>query len=137
MKNVETISFDRVRRSTSKKINELFDLKKEISVEYYKDANIESIQQRIKELDKEWDIERTLELNAAVFGLTGVILTVTVNKRWLFLTGLVATSLALHVIQGWCPPIPLFRRLGIRTQKEIDDEKNALIMILEKRKANN
>jgi len=137
MNIVETISFDRVRRSTSKKINELFDLKKEISVEYYKNADIESIQQRIRELDKEWDIERTLEINAAVFGLTGLILGATVNKRWLYLTGIVAASLALHAVQGWCPPIPLFRRLGIRTQKEIDDEKNALLKILEKRKMQN
>ena len=136
MNIVETISFDRIRRSTPKKLNELIDLKREISLEYYKDADIESIRQRIKELDKEWDIERALEINAAVFGLTGVILAATVNKRWLFLTGLVAASLALHAIQGWCPPIPMFRKLGIRTQKEIDAEKNALERILESRRSN-
>ena len=54
MNIVETISFDRVRRTTPKKINELIDLKREISVEYYKDADIESIKQRIGELDREW-----------------------------------------------------------------------------------
>jgi hypothetical protein len=131
MNTVETISFDRVRRTTPKKINELIDLKREISVEYYKDADIESIKQRIGELDREWDIERTLELNAAIFGLTGAILAVTKNKRWLFLTGIVTASLALHAIQGWCPPVPLFRKFGVRTQKEIDAEKKALIEILE------
>jgi hypothetical protein len=31
-----------------------------------------------------------------------------------------------HAVQGWCPPVPLFRRLGVRTRKEIDAEKYAL-----------
>ncbi|HET9942578.1 MAG TPA: hypothetical protein VFR05_04515, partial [Terriglobia bacterium] len=31
-----------------------------------------------------------------------------------------------HAVQGWCPPVPLFRRLGIRTQREIDEERYAL-----------
>jgi len=31
-----------------------------------------------------------------------------------------------HALQGWCPPLTLFRRLGIRTQREIDDERTAL-----------
>ena len=133
MNSVETISFDRVRKSTSGRLNELIDLKTEISVEFYKDADKESIQQRIKELDKEWDIERTLQLNAAIFGLTGVILAATVNKRWLALPAIITSFLALHAIQGWCPPVPLFRKIGIRTQKEIEAEKHALIEILKKK----
>jgi hypothetical protein len=31
-----------------------------------------------------------------------------------------------HAVQGWCPPIALFRRIGIRTRREIDAEKHAL-----------
>jgi hypothetical protein len=31
-----------------------------------------------------------------------------------------------HATQGWCPPVPVFRRLGIRTQTEIDHERYAL-----------
>jgi hypothetical protein len=34
-----------------------------------------------------------------------------------------------HAVQGWCPPIPLLRRLGIRTQQEIDAEKYALRLL--------
>ena len=30
------------------------------------------------------------------------------------------------VLQGWCPPVPVLRRLGVRTQGEIDEEKAAL-----------
>jgi hypothetical protein len=31
-----------------------------------------------------------------------------------------------HAVQGWCPPIIWFRRLGVRTSTEIDHERNAL-----------
>ena len=56
MNIVETISFDRIRRSTPKKLNELIDLKREISLEYYKDADIESIRQRIKKMNTDYMI---------------------------------------------------------------------------------
>ncbi len=29
-------------------------------------------------------------------------------------------------VQEWCPPVPVFRRLGVRTCQEIDEEKYAL-----------
>jgi DNA-binding transcriptional ArsR family regulator len=31
-----------------------------------------------------------------------------------------------HATQGWCPPLPLFRKRGVRTRKEIEREKYAL-----------
>jgi hypothetical protein len=38
----------------------------------------------------------------------------------------VAGFLLQHAVQGWCPPVPVFRRLGFRTQTEIDYERYAL-----------
>ena len=84
------------------------------------------ISARIRELDREWDIERVLELNASSLALTGTVLAAAVNKRWLALPAVVLTFLVQHAIQGWCPPIPLFRRMGVRSRKEIDLEKYAL-----------
>lgn len=34
-----------------------------------------------------------------------------------------------HAIQGWCPPLPILRKLNIRTSKEIEQEKYALKII--------
>lgn len=31
-----------------------------------------------------------------------------------------------HSLQGWCPPLPIIRRMGIRTAEEITKEKDAL-----------
>jgi len=81
---------------------------------------------RLEELDREWDIERLLEVNAAAIALIGLGLGALVDRRFLFLPVAVAGFLLQHAIQGWCPPVSLFRSLGVRTAGEIDEEKYAL-----------
>jgi len=34
--------------------------------------------------------------------------------------------LAFHALRGWCPPLPLFRRLGFRSADEIGVEREVL-----------
>ena len=31
-----------------------------------------------------------------------------------------------HAVKGWCPPLPVFRRLGFRSAQEISAERVAL-----------
>ena len=85
-----------------------------------------AIAQRLKELDQEWDIERTLEAIASTIILSGLLLGATVDRRWFVLPGLVAAFLVQHAVQGWCPPLPILRRLGVRTAAEINEERYAL-----------
>ena len=89
------------------------------------------IHTRIQALDREWDIERVLEVNASGLALTGLVLGATVDRRWLALTGGVLAFLLQHGVQGWCPPLPVLRRLGFRTRDEINREKHALRSALE------
>lgn len=86
----------------------------------------ELIEPRLRTLDTEWDIERVLEANASALAFTGVALGATVDRRWLALPALVTAFLFQHALQGWCPPVPIFRRLGFRTATEIDEERHAL-----------
>jgi hypothetical protein len=58
-----------------------------------------------------------------------VVLGATVNRRWYLLPGVVGGFLLQHALQGWCPPLPLFRRLGVRTSSEIEEERRALLDI--------
>lgn len=88
--------------------------------------NPQRIKGRLSELEQEWDIERALELNAATLAFTGVVLGALVNKKWLVLPAVVTAFLAQHAIQGWCPPLPILRRLGFRTRQEIDKERYGL-----------
>jgi len=89
-------------------------------------ARLDDIEARLSELDKEWDIERALEANAATLGLVGALLAVTHDRRWVALPMVVGAFLLQHAIRGWCPPLPVLRRLGFRTQVEIERERMAL-----------
>ena len=89
----------------------------------------ETIDSRLRDIDREWDVERVLELNASVLAFTGVILGKFVNRKWFYLSLGVTGFLAQHALQGWCPPLPILRRLGIRTSQEIEHERYALKMI--------
>ena len=71
-------------------------------------------------------MERVLEVNASTLALSGLVLGATVNKKWLLVPCVVLSFLLQHGLQGWCPPLPLLRRLGVRTRGEIDREKYAL-----------
>lgn len=89
--------------------------------------NPELIDQRLRELDREWDIERVLEATAAGASLAGFTLAVARrDRRWLLLPLGISAFLMQHALQGWCPPLPLLRRLGVRTAGEIDTERYAL-----------
>lgn len=90
-----------------------------------------AIEERLKALENEWDIERCLETGASSLTLLGTILAFSVSRKWLWLPGGVATFLLQHAIQGWCPPLPVFRRLGVRTIDEINYERNALQEVLQ------
>lgn len=92
----------------------------------YRNASAESISRRLDELDQEWDIERTLEANAATLGFAGCVLAAAVDRRWIYLPMAVTAFLFQHAVQGWCPPLPVLRSLGVRTMREIDEERMAL-----------
>jgi len=124
-------SLDRVRSYTASHVNEEIDLQTDINIHRYKGKSKAEILERIQMLDKEWDIERVLEVNASALALSGLILGLTKDRKWLFLPGIILPFLLQHGLQGWCPPLPLLRRLGIRTRGEIDREKYALKVRLE------
>ena len=117
---------DRVRAQTDDDINRQIDRKLEQRLRFYAVQDRESISERLAELDREWDIERMLEANAASISLLGLILGVTSSRKWFVLPVLVGGFLLQHAVQGWCPPVPVLRRLGVRTRLEIEQERYAL-----------
>jgi hypothetical protein len=117
---------DRVRANTAPDINRRIDNQIEENVRYYSGQPRERISQRVRDLDEEWDIERVLQAMASSLSLTGIMLGATADRRWFLLPTVVLSFLLVHAIQGWCPPVPLLRRLGVRTREEIDRERYAL-----------
>lgn len=116
---------DRVPAHTRSDANRRIEQDMSKSVRYHA-AHPERIGRRLRELDAEWDMERTLEANAATLAFTGTLLGIFLDRRFLALPAVVAAFLLQHAVQGWCPPVPFFRKRGVRTMREIDTERYAL-----------
>lgn len=118
-------SRNQVPDHTSEEINSRIRHRTALRVHYYS-RHREEIPRRLRQLDHEWDIERAIEANAATLAFVGVALGATRDRRWLALPALVTGFLFQHAVQGWCPPVPVLRRLGFRTAFEIEVERQAL-----------
>ncbi|MFW6289545.1 MAG: hypothetical protein ACOC0R_01145 [Mariniphaga sp.] len=126
METIKGNKYGRVRKNTSDAQNRKIDLAIEEIIEMYRHLSADEITCRLTELKKEWGIEKTLEVNASSLALTGLILGTFGSRKWYLMPLVVASFLLQHGLQGWCPPLPLFRKLGIRTRQEIDEEMYAL-----------
>ena len=122
-------TFTRVEESTGDEINRKVERETEENVVRLATAGPEAIGSRLRELDREWDIERLLEANAATLTLVALTLGFTVDRKWFLFPVVIAAFLLQHALQGWCPPLPIFRRRGVRTTREIDLERMALRII--------
>lgn len=116
----------RVEHSTDERLNEAIRARTDAEVVRLESASEEEIAERLRELDEEWDVERLLQVNASTLVMLGVLLGAKIDRRFLLLPAAVLTFFAQHALQGWCPPIPIFRRLGVRTHREIARERYAI-----------
>lgn len=115
----------RVVDHTQEQVNQRIHRETDRRIAYFRD-HPDEISGRLRELDAEWDIERTLETGSSTLTLAGLVLGIGVSRKWLLLSLAVQGFFMQHALQGWCPPLPLLRRLGIRTQYEIERERYAL-----------
>ena len=132
---LNTTEVDRVRANTESEVNQKIDSRIDENIQLYRSKEATDILQRLYELEREWDIECVLELMASSFSLTGVVLGATKNKLWFIVPTIVLSFLLMHAVQGWCPPLPILRKLGFRTREEIDRERYSLKAILDSRGA--
>jgi hypothetical protein len=116
----------RVPLHSPQRYNEAIRRQTEENVADVASGGPEAVERRLRELDREWDMERALETNASIVALIGLGLGAFVDRRFNVVPAAVCGFLLQHALQGWCPPVPLFRRLGIRTASEIDYERYAL-----------
>lgn len=116
---------ERVALHTAPEWNEEIEKRTQNNILYYT-THPEKIDARLRELDREWDIERVLETQAAVATMVGLTLGIFSTRRWLVFPALIAGFLFQHAVQGWYPLLPVLRRLGVRTQSEIERERYAL-----------
>src|SRR6266571_6641136 len=118
-------SAERVPRTIEEEIDRRIQAEIERTVRWHA-SNPQHIARRLCELDAEWDIERAIEANASTLAFAGIVLGAKGSRSWLLLSALVTAFLLQHALQGWCPPVPVLRRLGFRTAHEIERERQAL-----------
>ncbi len=114
---------DRVRRHSPEPVNRRIDRETRGRV-WACASDPDAIDERIAELDREWDVERALFVVTSVNLLLGLAATAR-DRRWLPWPAAVAAFQLQHAVQGWSPPVSALRRLGVRTRQEIEDERTA------------
>lgn len=62
---------ERVRSSSSRSRNQKIDEEIVGTIAHYSEQGAAAMESRVKELDRKWDIERTLEVNAGLLGING------------------------------------------------------------------
>jgi hypothetical protein len=124
---------DRIRRRTAGGVNDRIDRKTQARLDDLVGGDLESILARIHKLDREWDVERALITNFAIVGGFAFLQSRRFRKPngWTALFASQLGFLLMHATMGWCPPLPVFRRLGFRTAKEIAAERQALVQQLD------
>lgn len=117
---------DRVRAHSNGLQNRRIDTQTQQCLERFAASDREAISRHIDALDREWDVERYLQMNAGIVSLSGLVLGTVASRRFLMLPAVVFGFFFQHATQGWCPPLPVFRKMGVRTRREINEEKYAL-----------
>ena len=129
---------DRVRDHSSPAVNRRIDRRTVESLEQTAGSSIVAIGRRLRELDREWDIDRALMANFAILGGLSAFNAIRYARDqrvngWTALLTAQLGFLLYHASRGWCPPVAVFRRLGFRTRKEIEAERRALEEMLDER----
>jgi hypothetical protein len=133
---------DRVRDHSAHDVNRRVVQQMTANVEHCIRQGRDAIIRRLSALDHEWDIDRVLMANFAVIG--GIAYGIGLDRYsrprllglgrrrtgWLKFFGVQLGFLLLHATAGWCPPVVVWRRLGVRTKTEIEVERSLLLAAL-------
>lgn len=122
---------DGIRRHTKTTTNQKIDRATQAALDEV-GTSPDAIRARLAELEREWNVDRALMLNfAVVSGIAGTLAMRSMQHErrmgpWGAMFFVQLGFLAHHAIRRWCPPLPLFRRLGFRSEREIDAERAGL-----------
>lgn len=95
----------------------------------YAGVDVATLDARLGELEREWELERVLEASSAVIGLASLGLSAARGVATSWIPAALFTLLLQHGLQGWSPSMPLLRSLGYRPRKEIDEETYGLKLL--------
>ena len=100
----------------------------ECSLAYYVEHPHE-VDDRLRELDDEWDTERLLDLNGSLAALGGLAISMFRGSKWIMFSAAMLGFGLQRTLTPTKAPLRLLRRLGIRTRQEIQEERLALMAL--------
>ena len=116
-----------IRTSSDEAIARDIALEIERSVRVAADAGREVVDLRLAQLDREWPLEKVLTAKLGGLAALGGVLGLTGSRKWFLLSTLAGTGLVQHALGGRGATFSALRRLGFRTQAEIDTERRGLL----------
>jgi len=96
------------------------------NVARYAAASPQMIDQRLVDLEHEWDVERIVAVIVNSALLVSLLLPALLGPIWLIVPALLAGFRLVHALVGWSPLVSVLRRMGYRTHCEISHERFAL-----------
>jgi hypothetical protein len=85
-----------------------------------------AVRVRLAQLDREWSVDRAVMLTFAILGGISATKALRGSIGWGLILRAQLAFLGYHAVKRWCPPLPVLRRLGFRSDHEIAAERVAL-----------
>lgn len=96
------------------------------SVRFYGSLGAQAVSDRLKALEEEPDLESVATLGLAGTGVLALIFGILGSRLWRLLAWLALPLIFAHVRGRFAAPGEFLRTLGLRSRKEIEEEKYAL-----------
>ena len=96
------------------------------NIRFYGSLGKEGIDERISALEGEWDVERAVMVALSGAGVAGLIVGMVGSRIWRLLAWIALPLLFLFAQDKWKPSNGILKSLGLRSRKDILDEKYAL-----------
>ena len=126
-----TNNTDSIRIHTPEVVNRKMDEKTEHIIQTAEANGLRAVRNRLKKLDREWDIEKASKAGLAAIMLMDLF-AARKKKKWLLAQLIGLPMFVLKNKLGRYSPSILLRFLGFRTRAEIDKERNELLRFLDK-----
>lgn len=132
MNNSETSTrTDLIRSNTPENVNRKIDAKTEHIIHNAEANGLRAVRNRLKKLDKEWDIEKASKVGISALMLIELI-AARKKKKWIMAQLVQLPMFLMGSRLGRYSPSILLRFLGFRTRAEINKERNELLRFLDK-----
>ena len=122
---------DIIRIHTPEVLNRKLDERTEQTIHAVEANGLRAVRDRLKKLDREWDIEKATKAGLAAIMLMELF-AARKKKKWLMAQLIGLPVFILKNRLGRYSPSILLRFLGFRTKAEIEKERNELLRFLDK-----